>query len=132
VRYALLVTLEGTTSKIGIREGSGFGSGLAPSFVDAGCLRVSHAELIFEGLFSRRVFNGPNISRIEKQSSNKIRVDSNDPSASPSANTCLIALKDQFYPFRSRSSRDKILRALGSLPAQAQVSGTAIDTSTGS
>ena len=110
------VTLMGM--KKGRKEGSEFGPGLAPSFVDAGYLRVCHAELVFEGLFSSRVFYGSTITRIEKKSSDKIRIDSDDPDATPFANTCMITLKDQFYSFKSRSTRDNIVRSISSQSAQ--------------
>ncbi len=115
----------------GMRESSGFGPGLAPAFVDAGYLRVHHAELVFDGLFSCRAFNESNIARIEKKSSDKIRIDSNEPSSTPFAPTCLIALKDQFYPFKSRSARDDILRSLSPLPTQSLETGTNTSTGTG-
>lgn len=102
----------------GLKEGSGFGPGLAPIFVDAGYLRTDNSKIIFEGLFTHRIFDASTVTRIEKKSSNKIRIDSNDPTATPLANACLITLKDRFYPFKSRATRDNITRFLTPQPTQ--------------
>jgi len=99
----------------GLREGCGFGPGLVPICVDAGYLVVDDSRAIFEGVFTRLSFEAATLIRIEKKSSDKIRIVCPGQASGPAADAYLIALKDQFYPFKSRFRRDRIVSRLASV-----------------
>ncbi|MCH8158184.1 MAG: hypothetical protein IID18_10645 [Nitrospinae bacterium] len=96
----------------GLREVSGFGPVLVPVFAAAGYLVVNDSSAIFEGVFTHLSFEAAALTRIEKKSSDKIRIICPRQGSGPAVDAYLIALKDQFYPFKSRSRRDHIVSRL--------------------
>lgn len=93
---------------IGLRKKTGVG--MAPVFMDAGYLRDSGD--CFEGTFFKHDLEASAISKVEKKSSEKIRIlfSSSPPPFYPDALS--IILREQRYPFMSRQTRDKIFQSL--------------------
>jgi hypothetical protein len=96
----------------------GFGAG-SPVFMDAGYLVPQDSSMSFKGMFFEHAFLPAEIVRLERKSSEKIKIAF---SSSPlQADSILIVLKDQFYPFKSRPKRDEIFRLLEKLQIRPEV-----------
>ncbi len=89
------------------------GLGMSPAFTDAGFLKLENDHAVFEGVFFNKTFKSENILRIEKKSSEKIKIYTH-PSNSKQPHIFLISLREQFYPFRSRTDRDTLFKFLSS------------------
>ncbi len=87
--------------------------GISPAFTDAGFLKLENDRAVFEGIFFNNIFRSENILRIEKQSFDKIKIYTNSTD-SKQPHIFLISLREQFYPFRSRPDRDRLLKLLSS------------------
>lgn len=95
----------------GFRERDHGGFGLAPVYTDAGAIEIEEHKISFKGVFSEENITTANILHAEKRSSDKIKVLLR-PRNLYSASVLLITLKERFYPFKSRSSRDNIHKHL--------------------
>ncbi len=91
----------------GFKQRSNWGFGWTPEFTDAGFLNIESNQAEFEGIFRRETFNSKDFSNMERKSSDKIQIFTHDAGIHQS-HIFLITLKEQFYPFRSRASRDRI------------------------
>ena len=85
--------------------------GLAPVYTDAGILELENNKVVFKGVFREETFPPSDTIHVEKKSFEKIKIllkrkGLKDP------DIFLITLKDQFYPFKSRPDRDKIINHL--------------------
>jgi hypothetical protein len=91
------------------KENTSFGVSL--SFTDAGFLKIENNHAVFEGVFFTKTFRLKNILRIEKKSSEKIKIYTRvDDTKQP--HIFLISLREQFYPFRSRVDRDRLFEII--------------------
>ncbi len=90
----------------------GFGSGLATVTLDAGYLLMTTQGPVFKGVMHQCNFSDQIFSEIRKVSSDKIRLLPCAPFPPFYPDACLIAFKDQFYPFRSREVRTRFLKVL--------------------
>ncbi|MFQ5671944.1 MAG: hypothetical protein ACE5G9_02540 [Nitrospinales bacterium] len=100
---------------LGFRKGIGWGLGLVPVFMDSGYLRWQDKTIVFDGVFLNHRFNGACASHVEKKSSEKIRIFLKDPIPALHTETLMVILKDQFYPFKSRDTRDRIFQEFSRL-----------------
>lgn len=91
------------------RQRKGFG--LAPIYIDAGILSLVGRKLVFKGVFREETFTLSNIISVEKKSYEKIKI-STRPTNSEEPKVFFISLKEQFYPFKSRVTRDRIFQNL--------------------
>ncbi len=98
----------------GFREKDGFG--LAPVYIDAGILELENNKVIFSGALGEQIFSPSNIIQIEKKSSEKIKIFIH-ANKYQQPHIFLITLTEQFYPFKSRVTRDKIFKSLSFAPA---------------
>jgi len=95
----------------GFKESSSFG--MSPAFIDAGFLKLENNHVAFDGVFFTKTFRPENILRIEKKSSEKIKIYTH-PTGTQQPHIFLVSLREQFYPFRSRVDRDKLFKILSS------------------
>ena len=84
-------------------------SGRTPIFKDAGIWKWNNNEGVFKGVFCEKTFSPSRIIHIEKKSSEKFIIIT-QPTNIKEPNIFLISLKDQFYPFKSQTTRDEILK----------------------
>ncbi|MEE9258665.1 MAG: hypothetical protein V3U37_03895 [Nitrospinaceae bacterium] len=98
----------------GLRESSGSGWGATPVFTDAGILELGESEIVFRGVFTTQQLNTKTVSRAEKKSFEKIKVFLKHSGPPAFADVLMISLKEQFYPFKSRETRDRIFLQLAS------------------
>ena len=89
------------------RDRGGFG----PVYIDAGILGLENNKVVFKGVFREETFSPSNIIHVEKKSSEKIKILLKRKGVKD-AELFLIILRDQFYPFKSRPDRDKIINHL--------------------
>ncbi|MGV7220139.1 MAG: hypothetical protein ACQ9MH_01290 [Nitrospinales bacterium] len=97
---------------IGLTKKTGVGGGMIPTFLDSGYIFVDNKKLYFEGVFLRQMFGRDTVVNLEKISSEKIKVYPRIEKAQFNADAYLFILKYQFYPFKSRGSRDRIIEIL--------------------
>jgi len=97
---------------IGLSKKTGMGAGMTPIFMDSGYLYEENKRLFFDGVFLKKVFDRESVLNIEKISSEKIKIYPRVDNEQFNADAYLIILKYQFYPFKSRGSRDKIVEML--------------------
>lgn len=97
---------------LGLRKHTGIGWGLVPTLVDAGLLQIRNEDICFEGVLSAQKFTPEILSGAEKKSSEKIKVHLAYPPPPFHPEAFLIVVKEQFYPFKSRQTRDEILQGL--------------------
>jgi len=100
---------------LGFRKGIGWGLGLVPVFMDSGYLRWRDNAIAFDGVFLHYRFDGACTCRVEKSSSEKIRIVLKNPIQPLHSETLLLILKDRFYPFKSRDTRDRVLQKFSRL-----------------
>jgi hypothetical protein len=84
------------------------GYGRMPVFIDAGVLRITGSDIQFEGVFIRKPLNAATVLSVRKKSFEGFKVQLNHPGPDHGANTLLFTLKDNFYPFRCKESRNRI------------------------
>ncbi len=84
------------------------GSSPESLYTDAGLLNINSQALVLEGSFLNQSLQWNQVSRVEKISSEKIKIwiRGGLPPFYPEA--IIIVLKEQFYPFKSRHTRDQI------------------------
>lgn len=94
----------------GYRKGApfGFGAGLLQTFVDSGYLIFDGREIQFSGVFIKEKIKLPVNYEPEKISSEKIEITVPNLFQNFRAEKIIVALKGQFYPFKSREDRDLI------------------------
>jgi hypothetical protein len=91
----------------GLKARPGRLSGYIPVLLDAGGLRWQNSELIFDGVFYKQKFSAQNTREIEKKSLDRIKIVlKKDRDSQP--DICIISLREQFYPFKSREKRDTL------------------------
>jgi hypothetical protein len=93
---------------IGLSKKTGMGGGMIPIFLDSGYIYEEKKRLVFQGIFLRQVFENDTVVKLEKISSEKIKIYPRIERAQFNADAYLIILKYQFYPFKSRDTRDRI------------------------
>ena len=93
----------------GYRENNGFG--LKPVYTDSGALCIEGNQLVFKGVFRDETFKPENIIQVEKKSSEKIKIRTQQ-SEIKNTEVFLLTLKEKFYPFKSRQDRDDIFNNL--------------------
>ncbi len=91
---------------------SGFGIGLAPVFYDAGYLSVTKGRLEFNGALTQQSYLLNDLRRIEKVSSDGFRIVPGKACGPYHAEILKFRLKYQFYPFKSRIERDRLIHQL--------------------
>jgi len=97
---------------IGLRASTGWGRGMTPVFLDSGTLQWQDQQVRFDGVFTNLVFKKASLISAEKVSAEKIKIIPAPKNRVHQAESYLLALKDQFYPFRSRELRDRLLGIL--------------------
>jgi hypothetical protein len=100
---------------MGLSKKTGIGGGMTPIFVDSGYLFEENNKLVFDGVFLRHVFDRETILDLEKISSEKIKIFSRIEPRPFKADAFLLILKCQFYPFKARDSRDRIVEMLATM-----------------
>ena len=100
---------------IGLRTSTGWGRGLTPVFLDSGILKWQEHQVRFDGVLVNLVFEKESLISVEKISSEKIKILPAPKNRVHQAESYLIVLRDQFYPFRSRKLRDRLLGTLQNL-----------------
>ncbi len=98
----------------GYRKGApfGFGAGLFQTFIDSGYLIVEEREIKFIGVFIKEKIKLPTNYEPNKLSSEKIDIAAPNLFQNFRAEKIIIAMKEQFYPFRSREDRNLIHQTL--------------------
>ena len=99
---------------MGMGKKTGFGLGMAPIFIDSGYLYVKENELFFDGVFLQHRFDPQTVTKAEKISSEKIKIETHPREKPLNAEELLIILRFRFYPFKARHERDKIFEILSS------------------
>ncbi|CCQ91827.1 membrane hypothetical protein [Nitrospina gracilis 3/211] len=99
---------------IGQRPHSGVGLGMMPSFIDVGYLTVKENRVHFAGLLIQETWSPAQFSELEKAGSEKIHMLPQPDRRHGGAAVYTLVLRDQFYPFRSRELRDRIIETLSS------------------
>jgi hypothetical protein len=97
---------------MGLSKRTGIGGGMIPIFLDSGYLYEEKNGFTFDGVFLSQIFNRDTVLNLEKVSSEKIKIYPNVEKAQLNADAYLIILKYQFYPFKSREPRDRIVETL--------------------
>ena len=97
---------------IGLSKRTGVGGGMIPVFLDSGYLYEEKNRITFEGVFLSQIFSRDTVLNLEKISSEKIKIYPQIERAQLNADAYLIILKYQFYPFKSREPRDRIVETL--------------------
>jgi hypothetical protein len=94
----------------GYRKGApfGFGAGLLQTFVDSGYLIIDEHEIQFTGVFIKGKIKLPANYEPRKLSSEKIEIAFPNLFPNFQAEKVIIAMKEQFYPFKSREDRNFI------------------------
>jgi len=93
---------------VGLGKKTGMGAGMVPIFIDSGYLFIEEGELFFDGIFLRQLFDAATILEVEKVSSERIRITPKSEGKQFKADAYMVILRNRFYPFKSRGSRDKI------------------------
>ncbi len=98
----------------GYRMGApfGFGADLLPTFIDSGYLTIDENGIRFAGTFIKEEIKLPANYEPKKLSSEKIEISVPNLLQSFRSEKVIIAIKGQFYPFRSREDRDFIHQTL--------------------
>ncbi|MCA9484805.1 MAG: hypothetical protein KC553_13825 [Nitrospina sp.] len=96
----------------GLRKSIGWGAGLTPVIVDAGLLDLDRESLRFKGLFLDLNLGPHRIEFAQPVSSEKIafRPRQTQPHR---IETFWLVVRDGFYPFKCRNTRDRILSLMG-------------------
>ena len=89
---------------IGLRSSTGWGRGMTPVFLDSGTLQWQDQQVRFDGVFTNLVFKKASLISAEKVSAEKIKIIPAPKNRVHQAESYLLALRDQFYPFRKRFS----------------------------
>lgn len=96
----------------GLRQGTGINRGMIPLFTDAGFVELRGGAIHFQGVFSKQVFLPGEKFKAEKKSAEKINILFTGKRQSSHFDGFQIVLRDQFYPFRSRDMRDRLVETL--------------------
>ena len=80
-------------------------------YTDSGALCIEGNQLAFKGVFRDETFKPENLIQVEKKSSEKIKIRTQQ-SGIKNAEVFLLTLKEKFYPFKSRQDRDDIFNNL--------------------
>lgn len=104
---------------IGSRPHSGLGLGMMPSFLDAGWLTLEKNRVVFDGLLIQETWTPAHFAEVEAVSSEKIRLTPQPDRRHGRAGAYTLIVRDQFYPFRCRSQRDRIVQVLNPAPEKA-------------
>lgn len=96
---------------LGFQKGKGFGPGKTPIFLDSGYLTLEENTISFQGVFIHQSYLSKNPVQVEKKSSDQLILTLNQRQHPYSPETLHIIWRDQFYPFKSRKSRDIFFQA---------------------
>ncbi|UCD11629.1 MAG: hypothetical protein JSU88_00610 [Nitrospinaceae bacterium] len=92
----------------GYRSGGLLGG--LPAFLDAGLLHPGKSEMLFDGVFLHQALGPSTVAAAGKKSFEKIRLRLKKPTPGPCpAEALTLTLKENFYPFRSREARNRLL-----------------------
>lgn len=103
----------------GQRSGTGLGIGMAAISLDSGFLYWEGNQLVFDGVTGRKVFSPQTVLRVEKISSEKIKIFPVRQDGDESAEAWLLIFRQQFYPFKTRELRDQWFQRLSGVPESA-------------
>jgi len=98
---------------LGLRKSTGWGLGLVPVFIDAGTLWLKENRLLFDGVFLHLTLTHEVLEQAEPVSYERIRFSPSRPIVAYKAEAFWLVVRDQFYPFKSRDTRDGLLVRLG-------------------
>ncbi len=84
------------------------GSSPAPLYMDAGFLKLDDQAIVLEGAWLNQTLQSNQISRVDKISAEKIRIGLRGALPPHYPEAIIIALKEQFYPFKSRQTRNRL------------------------
>lgn len=97
---------------LGLKKSTGWGPGLIPNVIDAGYLRNCETHLKFTGVFLEHTFSRKHLESADSVSSDKIKLTPGKHEGSVPFDSCLLIFRDQFYPFKSRHTRNRYLEVL--------------------
>ena len=87
---------------------------MLPTYTDAGTVTMDSGKITFQGVFS--AFKLSAVSGLEKKSFEKINFVPGLSSPAPDVHMVILVIKEQFYPFKSRETRDRLFQAMQNLP----------------
>jgi len=93
--------------------------GWRPAFLDAGLLHAKENELVFDGVFTRRSLSAGSMREARKKSFERLRVILRPSAAGRGEEALTLILRDNFYPFRSRDTRNHLYDRLKGILARA-------------
>ncbi len=93
----------------GLRKSIGWGAGLTPVFVDAGEVDINQETLRFKGLFLNLKLSPDDFQGGFPISSEQISLIPRKENHAAPVDRYLLVVRDQFYPFRCRETRDLLL-----------------------
>lgn len=93
----------------GLRKSIGWGAGWTPVFVDAGDIDLTREILRFKGLFLDLTLNSQSLENAISVSSEQITLIPRRENDYQRAGRYKLVIRDQFYPFRCRETRDLII-----------------------
>lgn len=93
----------------GLRKSIGWGAGWTPVFVDAADIDLGQEPLRVKGLFLDLNLDSENIENAGPVSSEQISFNLRQSRQQPQADRFKLVVRDQFYPFRCRETRDLLL-----------------------
>ncbi len=96
----------------GLRKSIGWGAGWTPVFVDAGDIDLSQETLRFSGQFLDFNLDTGNIQNAASVSAEQISLSLRDTRQQYQADRFKLVVRDQFYPFRCRETRDRLLNRI--------------------
>jgi hypothetical protein len=102
----------------GYRKASGWGSGLTPVFMDSGYLSFGAGEVVFDGVFSNYTLGAGSEFQVVRKSSEKIKILLAAKNPDIPADALLFVVRERFYPFKSRVTRDAIVGGLEKIRAR--------------
>lgn len=97
---------------MGQQSGTGIGVGMKSVSLDSGYAYWHGHQLILDGIMDRKVFSRNSILTVEKLSSEKIKIVPARQNLDEKAETWIIIIRQQFYPFRTRELRDQWFQQL--------------------
>ena len=97
---------------IGQRSGNGWGLGMKSVSLDSGYIYWDGIQLVFDGLMTRREFTREKILKVEKISSEKIKIVPVRQSLNGEIESWVLVIRQQFYPFKSKEMRDEWFQRL--------------------
>lgn len=93
----------------GLQKSIGWGAGWTPVFVDAGIIDLTRETLRFRGLFLDMTLGPQNLENAISVSSEQITLIPRRENEHQRVGRYKLVVRDQFYPFRCRETRDLIL-----------------------